>query len=940
MELSLKRLLQRKWRARTDHGQALLPVLAALIIAVSIGLTVTLSVITNVTRNAHNTFNLQASAAAQSGVDYLISQIEQNPCYLLYTTTSSGTTTSTSACASQSTASTKDVSAPSGGWATDLSNGKWATFASSGQLETCPASLTNPTQSCFELTAAPECQYFSEIGNTTTTQGTATGGTYTNTTPVSCAQALNSSSADKVVISQITITAAGMAGCSSWPNCPQVTYQTHLTNQSYLNYLYFTQYETLAPNIYPKSILTACGVGTSNSCQSVQYVNGSSDSSGASTASTLHLSTQSVTTGDLLMVTLVADGQGSATPTFTAPSGWTLYNSYSYSGTFLSVYYMIGTNADSNTSYNFSISGTAHNYTSFTGQLFDISGENKSSPFDGFAGVGGTATSGMTFPTINTTANNDMIIYLGGSDAAFSTPPSTTPMENSGTAWWEYLSSFYGNQATAGTTPSGETTTVSNGASGAAGVAVTLAIQPTPAPTVTPAAWSTGCDTSVMTSPFSPATGCIYPAYFDNNGSGTLCNSANGSCNDTIGGAIHTNSDWLFICGTSTGTTADTLPGEGQLQTSNPTTNAAALVPPGCTSDNGATNYPPSATYTVKQVANVALPTPDQLNTLQGIAQLGTTLPSATAGSYYSGTNIGITGTQNSSGTYGLDICTLAAAPTTSNTQPCSAAPTFTALPSTGVIYTTNNVQVSGVFAGQLTIVSQDNVIVTGNTNYNCPTNSNGTLQNGCTSLLGLIAQGDIVYNDPGTSSSPGFANGSNLTVDAAEIAMGAQTTSGTTTYGCTSAAVGGDPQCGSIYDAQWDCPIDGPTSNTVITSPSTGAPCGYLSASGTFVYPDANPSCSNNTCNLPTLIFNGAMVSEYRGAFGAYNYGGSILTTGYYKQFAWDQRLLNEQPPWFIQPSSSSWIETGLQQLHCPYMSTSTTTTTNTSNSSAQNAC
>jgi hypothetical protein len=63
------------------------------------------------------------------------------------------------------------------------------------------------------------------------------------------------------------------------------------------------------------------------------------------------------------------------------------------------------------------------------------------------------------------------------------------------------------------------------------------------------------------------------------------------------------------------------------------------------------------------------------------------------------------------------------------------------------------------------------------------------------------------------------------------------------------------------------------------------------------------NYQCGNG---LGKLTVNGAIAQKYRGAVGTFN--GSTVTSGYTKDYWYDDRLKYRTPPFFLQPTSSAW--------------------------------
>lgn len=205
--------------------------------------------------------------------------------------------------------------------------------------------------------------------------------------------------------------------------------------------------------------------------------------------------------------------------------------------------------------------------------------------------------------------------------------------------------------------------------------------------------------------------------------------------------------------------------------------------------------------------------------------------------------------------------------------------PTINGLPYplSNVIYVNGNITLStasGAMYGQLTIVASGNITINGNMYYGCDTSASdptyGThyvIAPGCTDMLGVITTGSNTYiNIPYNSTN------NNETIDAALMSVN-----------------------GSIDSSNWITPCGG----------------------------NINPTVDK----CPVLFFDGAMVSNYRGVFGAYvgdginglpsgnnAFGGASY--GYIKGFEYDIRLENTQPPYFIQPVAGVWNRNNLAEL------------------------
>ena len=77
------------------------------------------------------------------------------------------------------------------------------------------------------------------------------------------------------------------------------------------------------------------------------------------------------------------------------------------------------------------------------------------------------------------------------------------------------------------------------------------------------------------------------------------------------------------------------------------------------------------------------------------------------------------------------------------------------------------------------------------------------------------------------------------------------------------------------------------------------------LAGSGSVSINSADLQQCRGTC--PTLHVYGAMASEYRGVFGAYD-GSGIVGEGFVKDFHYDSRLFHNSPPWMLSSQTGGW--------------------------------
>ncbi len=183
-------------------------------------------------------------------------------------------------------------------------------------------------------------------------------------------------------------------------------------------------------------------------------------------------------------------------------------------------------------------------------------------------------------------------------------------------------------------------------------------------------------------------------------------------------------------------------------------------------------------------------------------------------------------------------------------------------IPSNGVLSVNpsngaGTVTVSGKIKGELTIFSTGSISVANSLTY-----VDSSLS---TDLLGLYASKDIIlncYNDGVPQTGPC----SSKEVDGL-LWAGKQTES----------------YQGTIYNDRW------------------------------------NDSTVTDVNNPPTLTINGAMVSYYRGTFGAIESTGSgKVTAGWHKSFTWDPRFGSAQPPYMLRDALATFIRSTTKDIPC----------------------
>jgi hypothetical protein len=185
---------------------------------------------------------------------------------------------------------------------------------------------------------------------------------------------------------------------------------------------------------------------------------------------------------------------------------------------------------------------------------------------------------------------------------------------------------------------------------------------------------------------------------------------------------------------------------------------------------------------------------------------------------------------------------------------------------------TNGDVLVEGTEAGPLTIAAQNDVVITGNLCYAnwltsgaCDTTPPTT---GATSdVLGLIAYNYVVVNHPMQSQGRGnnYQNDSNCTSNLA-------------TFGSTTSNSG------------LSCDLDNPVIDAAI-----------LALNNQYFV-----SNWDNGNLLGNINVNGSISEDWRGPVGTFGGGGG--STGYSKQYTYDQRLEYLSPPGYLNPGTSSW--------------------------------
>ena len=154
------------------------------------------------------------------------------------------------------------------------------------------------------------------------------------------------------------------------------------------------------------------------------------------------------------------------------------------------------------------------------------------------------------------------------------------------------------------------------------------------------------------------------------------------------------------------------------------------------------------------------------------------------------------------------------------------------------------NVYVSGSYTSSLTIASDNDIVINGNL----------TTANPSTTLLGLVANDFVRVYHPVTNRT------------------------GTTSGQCGSSAVNGS---GSLTNPTFDAAILAVNHSFIVDNYDCGA-------------------------SLGTLTIDGAVAQLFRGPVGTS--GGFSSSTGYLKNYTYNDTLMSVEPPYFLNPVSAAW--------------------------------
>ncbi|HZL54312.1 MAG TPA: hypothetical protein VFC22_01675, partial [Solirubrobacteraceae bacterium] len=336
--------------------------------------------------------------------------------------------------------------------------------------------------------------------------------------------------------------------------------------------------------------------------------------------------------------------------------------------------------------------------------------------------------------------------------------------------------------------------------------------------------------------------------YKDVPGQGNDCGGPiNFITGDAINGPLHSE-DWLSICGT---------PVLGR-------TSNDRIEAPGYTNESGGCSNSPRMLGTYNNKAPSITPPPDNSELLQ------VTQTSPVNYHFTGSTKIVLDDTILNANTM-----------TVTNANLNSGSPTVLQWPSNGVVYVSTasagctvtytpfdtdytddtncgNVYISGAYSQSLTVASDNDVIIKGS--ITTPVDSNGVPTTNA--LLGLIANDFVRVYHP-VSGTRGNTQGD---------------CNGTGSVNVTNGA-------GSLYNPKIYAAI--------------------LAVNHSFIVD--NYDCGGESPALGTLYVYGAIAQLFRGPVGTGGSGGA--SSGYTKSYNYDDRLANEEPPYFLDPVSAQWF-------------------------------
>ena len=220
------------------------------------------------------------------------------------------------------------------------------------------------------------------------------------------------------------------------------------------------------------------------------------------------------------------------------------------------------------------------------------------------------------------------------------------------------------------------------------------------------------------------------------------------------------------------------------------------------------------------------------------------------------------------------------------------------AWPATGLIYVSGDVFVRGEACLPVSVASTGSIYVDGDL----------VDQANCNASIGLEANNAVIV----TSHDRANAYSSSETMFVGED-------TGTCAAAASAGRLHADPYDTSTYLVNT---CEGRTIDAAILALGANEQGGKGGAAGGSFYVqgwDTAQLCWASSCSGSEHYLNmdGSVTSQYRGAYGAYEQDNDKLTSGWLKNFTYDQDLQNTEPPYFLQPSGSpqlvdaGWVRT-----------------------------
>ncbi len=222
------------------------------------------------------------------------------------------------------------------------------------------------------------------------------------------------------------------------------------------------------------------------------------------------------------------------------------------------------------------------------------------------------------------------------------------------------------------------------------------------------------------------------------------------------------------------------------------------------------------------------------------------------------------------------------------------------------------NVYIEGTVKGRVTIASQNNIIVTANLLLS--STSAGAEPSG-TDMAGLVAGNSVVvYHPVQRSSSTGSTT----------VARTLSGTAGSSPTQCSS-TIGGNPGSGNsrgTLTCTWTTPRTYGTSassysNLSFPGATTSSGNRYIYASMQTLAHSFTVAAYNRGANLGTLSVRGSIAQKWRGAVGT-----GSGSTGFLKDYSYDQRLVFASPPYFPAWTNAVWGAKTTGELQPQYRS------------------